>query len=238
MLSVLTQAVRSIPSSLLQVTPSGLNLPISINQTYQPPGGSIFEPDTLFALQFAVQRIVAIPVNSANPNAGGLVIGVDVSEPVSTSGDPSQLVDLNTSIGPAGYVVDEEASGATFTGGGGVSHNSDFAVVINGNWLSSIVNNVISPQLVDKFPEPLADSRLSFGENALNVSFGTFSPSLNSPWSSTHTDSGRCERSYSYGQSCLLHRRHRTERQLVISCPSRAVSKLERSLPLTSPPFK
>ena len=182
-LNVLTQAVRAIPSSLLQVTPGGFSLPIAINQTYQPPGGSIFFPDTLFAFQFDVQRIVARPVNSTNPGAGALVVGVDTTKPVSTFGDQSQLVDLNTTLGPAGNVVDEEPSGATFTGGGLVNHESDIAIAVNGTWLSSIVNNVISPQLASKFPEPLADNHLSFGANALNLNFGTFNPPLNSPWS-------------------------------------------------------
>ena len=79
MLGGLTTALRAVPPGLLQITDANLGLPLVNNQTYQPPGGSIFFPDTLFDLTFAVIRIVARPLDAATPGPGALALAVDAS---------------------------------------------------------------------------------------------------------------------------------------------------------------
>ncbi len=191
----LTTALRAVPPGLLQITDANLGLPLVNNQTYQPPGGSIFFPDTLFDLTFAVIRIVARPLDAATPGPGALALAVDASvvgggASVASNGDPNGLVDLNTAASQAGATVDYGGGGNIESSSPSVSaaaaQNSGLAIVVDGDWLAAIVNSVLSPQLAGKF----FDSGLAKNNVALTASpdcvqlslGGDFTLPLDSPW--------------------------------------------------------
>ena len=183
-LTALTLALRAVPPNLVQITASGLKLPINAVQTYQPPGGSLFDPDVLFQTTFSVGRIVARPIDAALAAPGVLAVGVDMVQPQSTNGIPGALVDLNTVPAPHGNIVAFDGYGGSSFGGGTVSsHTTNAAIAVNGDWLSAVVNSVISPQLRGKFYADLADNKVAFQDtpDCLQLSFGAFQVPLNSP---------------------------------------------------------
>ena len=184
-LNSLTQALRAMPANLLQLTPQNINVPQQIIQTYQPPGGSLFFPNVLFQMQFSISRIVARPLDAAQPGPGVLAVAVDVSQPVATSGDPSSLTDLTTPVISGPTVVSSGDNGANFAGGGQVADSCDIALYIDTSWVTNIVNNVISPQLSNKFLPQLAKNMVSFNgdPDCLQISFTNVTASLDDPLS-------------------------------------------------------
>jgi hypothetical protein len=183
-LAALTSALRAVLPGQVQVKAAGLNLPIRVAPTYQPPGGSLFDPDILFETTFSVGRVVARPIDAATPGPGALAIGVDMVQPQSTNGDPSALVDLNTVPAPQGNIVSYEANGSSSFGGGTFGpHTSNAAVAVNGDWLSAVVNNVISPQLAGKFVNDFAKQQVAFRDipNCIQMFFGTFTVPVEKP---------------------------------------------------------
>jgi len=56
-------------------------------------------------------------------------------------------------------------------------------VAIDSSWITSIINNVISPQLANKFPTQLASQNVSFSgsSNCLQISIGNVTVALDSP---------------------------------------------------------
>ena len=78
----------------------------------------MFFPDALFQMQFTITRIVSRPLNAAQPGSGVLVVAVDVSQPVATTGTPNSLTDLTTPV-VGGPTVDYENSGSYFAAGSG-----------------------------------------------------------------------------------------------------------------------
>jgi hypothetical protein len=178
-LEALTQAVRSLPPNLLQVTPQNISIPQQIVQTYQPPKGSLFFPNVLFQFQFTISRIVALPLNAAQPGPGVLAVAVDVSAPVATTGDPASLTDLTGPTGALGISYDN--SGAEFVSG--ATNYNNIVVAVDSSWITSIINNVVSPQLANKFPTQLAPLNISFSgsSNCLQISIGDVMVALDSP---------------------------------------------------------
>lgn len=184
MLNTLTQAVRATPPNLLEMTPQSINIPQQITQTYQPPKGSLFFPETLFQLQFSIARIVARPLNAAQPGPGVLAVAVDVGAPVATAGDAAALIDLTGTRG-GGPTIETDDSGVYFAPGGGGGPGCNIAVCIDSTWVTAIMNTVVSPQLSGKFLPQLATNYVSFSNSAdcLSISFGDVTASLDDPLS-------------------------------------------------------
>ena len=201
-LSLLAQAVQAIPANLLQLPAGTLSLPLTVAQTYQPPNATISSPRTLYSLQYDVTNVAIRPVDAAVPGPGALAVGVDIEVPgrigadpsVTTSGNPAALYDLNTAPGPVPVMIDYNSDGtANFAPGGGTAaQNTDLAVAVNASWLCTVINQVLSPQLVGVFmPGGMTTNKLSFTKNAqiadgevvgpMAISIGDVQAGLNGP---------------------------------------------------------
>jgi hypothetical protein len=200
-LDALTATLRSIPAALLQITPAGLQLPVSISKTYPRPGKPPASDDqNLFTIGFVIGRVVVRPLDSHDGKTGALVVGVDLHEPAWTTGDASALVDLNTVPSPGGYVLSYESDGTTsFNQILFGPHDSDFASAFNSDVLTQMVNGSpvvqsdgstyieggIDEQVSQKFITPqvaFANPTLNDGYppsyDCLNLQFGSFVPSF------------------------------------------------------------
>ncbi len=185
-LGALTSALQSVPANLVQVTPQGINLPFQVVQTYQPPKGSLFFPDTLFQLQFAVSRIVARPLDASSGATGVLAVAIDMSAPVATSGDAGSLTDITGTV-PTGPNIEYGNNGATqfAPGGGAAQATCGVALYIDNGWVTSVINTVLAPQLAGKFLPQLAANNVSFSNtpDCMQVTFGNVTAALNDPLS-------------------------------------------------------
>ncbi len=80
-LDSITSFLRSIPPAATQVTPGLLPSSFNLNMPYQPPGGSIFNPRSLFSVTIAVSRIewrqfdeaLTVAVTDANLAASAVI---------------------------------------------------------------------------------------------------------------------------------------------------------------------
>ena len=153
-LSALTTAVRAVPAGLTQVTPSNFTIPEDISVPYNPPAWPPpADPRILFDFSYKVTNVVVRPINAASGTAGALAIGIDIDAP-KTQGDPSALIDFNSTVTPVGYAYIPNADG-TWTldtvQDPTQPHHSQFAAAINGDVVTSLLNVTVSPQLSARF---------------------------------------------------------------------------------------
>lgn len=181
-LAALSAGLRNIPSDLVTFAPSTLTIPATVNETYQPPDGSIFMPDTLFSFDLAIARVVVRPLGPGGGQGGALVVAVDIASPVASSGNPSELIDLTRSAAAAGYAIDYASGTPKFGGTTATGQNS--VITLNGGWLTALVNNIISPQLAAKSPATLANNQLALTDtpDCVQLSIDTFTASLDSAY--------------------------------------------------------
>jgi hypothetical protein len=182
-LATLQAAVRAIPRDRLTFAFSGVTVPNSLNQTYQPPGGSIFMPATLFAFDLQIARVVVRPLGAADGTTGALVVAIDMGAPVATQGDPQALIDLTRAPAVAGYAFDNVSKPHRLAGTPVNAANS--AVTVNGTWVTTLVNTIISPQLAAKCPsEDLAKNMIALTDtpDCVQLALDSFTAPLNCPY--------------------------------------------------------
>lgn len=173
-LGLLTSFLQSIPPKATQVTPGLLPSSFDLNMTYQPPGGSIFSPRTLFDVTNTVRRIVWRQFDSA------LTVAIDLEG--LTTGDPNQLIDLTRAWAPGIYEQVLYPDHAQFIAQVGYYRTkSTVALVMNGGTIGAIVGQ-ISAQVSGKFPLSPTQGGSNLVENIqinnFSASFGGILPPL------------------------------------------------------------
>ncbi len=134
------------------------------------------------SFDLTIERVVVRPLGPGGGQPGALVVAVDIASPVATSGDPTALIDLTRSAAAAGYAIDYTGGTPRFGGTTAIGQNS--VITLNGGWLMSLVNSVISPQLAAKSPATLADNQLALTDtpDCVQLSINTFTASLDSAY--------------------------------------------------------
>jgi hypothetical protein len=168
-LQALTAAVRAIPQSSLSFNVPGVSGTLS----YTFGGVNVAVP---------VSRVVIVPLDGnvgpyPNNTGGCLDVALDVAG--YTNGDPSQLVNLITTVGPtgAGYSVDQSGN-VNFAGDGANNHTfggTNVATVVNVDFFTALVNKEIAPKVVNAL-NVVAKGVI----HSLSVSTGTVTAALNS----------------------------------------------------------
>lgn len=162
-LATLSQALRTLPPTLLRTTIDGFPASVRMAPKRMPCGASLFDVPSMFDVSFSISRVVPRVLG------GQVAIGIDIGG--ITSGDPNLL---GTLVGAerAVWVRTSDPDGPNDFNPRNVRGAGNIAASINPDALVALLEGPITQGTRDAFVN------CNVALEGLSISFGVFSPNL------------------------------------------------------------